>query len=501
MKQIKCLNNFGVALQKPKRFKIFVGGRASTKTTFVADVCLSRIRSGKIWCCAREYLNSIEESVHRTLMDEGQRLEVEGLFEKNNMACHTSGGRAFHRGLARNITSLKGMLAGVDVLWIEEGEAVTENTLRVLTASLRTSALDAERVLEGEIDIEDMEWPEVWITMNRRSREDAISKKFLARAETELQRCGFYEDDVCMVIQANYTDMPKEWWELTGLESERQDDLTNMSAAEYRHKWHGDYLEYVENALIKLEWFEACVDAHVKLGIKPTGARITAFDPASTGEDAKGYSHRKGILFEDVGEIAIGDGNDALDECLDQAKFRGCDLFVWDADGMGALLRKQVGDAFKGTGTKIRAYMGSNSPDNPLRVYEGLFAPEIDAEDPRRKNVKKNKDMFSNKRAQYYTKLAQAMYNTYRAVVKKEYVDPDSLISISSKIKLLDKLRAEICHIPRVPNGAGKIQLMKKEDMKQKLKMNSPNMADTLAMSMEDPASASKPTKIEYKSW
>jgi phage terminase large subunit len=260
-------------------------------------------------------------------------------------------------------------------------------------------------------------------------------------------------------------------------------------------------LESVENALIPLEWFEACIDAHVKLGIKPTGARITAFDPASTGGDAKGYSHRKGILFEDVGEIDLPDGNDACDEAMDQAKFRGCDLFVYDADGMGALLRKQVADAFNGTGTKMRAYMGSNTPDDPLRVYEGLFAPVIDPDDPHRKNVKKNKDMFANKRAQYYVKLAQRMYNTYRAVVKKEYVDPDSLISISSRIKLLDKLRAEICHIPRVPNGAGKVQLMTKVDMKSKLKMASPNMADTLAMSMEDPTSAQKPKKLEFKKW
>lgn len=501
MKQIKCLNKFGPALQKSKRIKIFVGGRASTKTTFVADVCLSRVRAGKIWCCAREYLNSIEESVHRTLLDESERLEVEGIFEKNNQINHTSGGRAFHRGLARNLTSLKGMLAGVDVLWIEEGESVGEETLRVLTASLRTSALEAERVLSGEIAEEDMDWPEIWITMNRRSREDAIAKKFLARAEAELARCGYYEDDMCMIIQANFTDMPKDWWALTGLEKERADDEINMSAAEYRHKWFGDYLEYVENALIKLEWFEACVDAHIKLGIKPTGARITTFDPASTGGDAKGYSQRKGILFTDVGEIDIDDGNDALDDCIEKAERTGCDLFVWDADGMGALLRKQVSDAFNGTGTKIKAYMGSNTPDDPLRVYEGLFAPEIDPDDPRRKNVKKNKDMFFNKRAQYYTKLAQRMYDTYRAVVKKEYVNPDNLISFSSGIKLLNKLRAELCHIPRVPNGAGKIQLMTKNDMKTKLKLASPNMADCVAMSMEDPTAATKPKKIEFKKW
>ncbi|MCP3909305.1 MAG: PBSX family phage terminase large subunit, partial [Oceanicoccus sp.] len=96
-------------------------------------------------------------------------------------------------------------------------------------------------------------------------------------------------------------------------------------------------------------------------------------------------------------------------------------------------------------------------------------------------------DTFYNKRAQYYMKLAQRFYNTYLAVVKGQYIDPETIISISSEIPLLDKLRSEVCRIPRKPNGNGKIQLMSKKEMKDKHDIDSPGMADCLAMGEEIP--------------
>jgi phage terminase large subunit len=94
-----------------------------------------------------------------------------------------------------------------------------------------------------------------------------------------------------------------------------------------------------------------------------------------------------------------------------------------------------------------------------------------------------NKDTFKNKRAQYYWSLRDRFYNTYRAVEKGEYVDPDLMISLSSEIPFLEKLRSEVCRIPKKPNGNGLIQILNKDEMKR-LKIPSPNMADSLMMSM-----------------
>jgi len=59
-------------------------------------------------------------------------------------------------------------------------------------------------------------------------------------------------------------------------------------------------------------------------------------------------------------------------------------------------------------------------------------------------------------------------YNTYLAVEKGKYIDPDNMVSLSSDIECLDQLRAEVCRIPQKPNGNGKIQILSKEEMKKK---------------------------------
>jgi len=495
MSQIKCLDVFGHSIQTPKRVKIFVGGRASTKTTFAADYVLSRLRMGKIWCCSREFQNSLDESVHRTLLDEAERCGWTDEFkESNRKLVHKSGGYAFYKGLERNVTSLKGVLQGLDGIWIEEGETLSGESLRVLTASLRMTALQAERYLSGEKTLQELGMPEIWITMNRRSREDAVAKKYLSRAEPTLEASGFYEDDTIMVTQANYNDMPEKWWLGSGLEQERKDDYENLSRAEYNHKWRGHYLEEVENSIIPPEHFDACIDAHKKLKIEPTGAKIMAFDPSDTGKDSTGYAIRTGIFFYDFGEFNGENGNVDTGEGLRLARQERIDLFVWDGDGIGALLRDTVEQGLDGIKCETRMYRGSETPDQPDYPYEGKWA----------EGTKTNKQMFVNKRAQFYTKLAERMWQTYRAIEMGEYIAPDNIISISSDIKLLDKLRSEVCRIPRKHNNSGKIQLMSKDEMWRKHKIVSPNMADCFAMAMEIPEiSLSKRSTpvVTFDSW
>ena len=89
---------------KPKRIKIIVGGRGSTKSTGIADLAAAQMTMGKLWCCAREHQNSIEESVHRTILEEIERLGIDGFEETKTSINHESGGRTFYRGLSRNIT-------------------------------------------------------------------------------------------------------------------------------------------------------------------------------------------------------------------------------------------------------------------------------------------------------------------------------------------------------------------------------------------------------------
>tara|TARA_R110000803_G_C11966457_1_gene319295 strand:- start:3 stop:1445 length:1443 start_codon:yes stop_codon:yes gene_type:complete len=448
-------------ITKPKRIKIAVGGRGSGKSIGFGDIMLMFADNGQRVCAAREFQNSIDDSVHENLKDAINRMELHG-FDVQAKGIHSgNGGEVFYKGLARNITSIKS-IGNVQKLWIEEGESISENSLKVLTPSIRSSASDKDA-------------PEIWISMNRGSTSDAVAKKYLARAERELAKCGYYEDDLMIVVQINWRDNP---WFPSELEQERSDDQNNLTGAEYRHIWEGEYYDEVENSIIPVEWFDAAIDAHKKLGFKPLGARIVSHDPSDTGRDPKGLCLRHGSVVEQVLEKSDGDVNDGCDWATDFAIDQRADSFNWDCDGLGVSLRRQVGAALDGTQVDYAMFKGSESPENPEDSY---LPVGIEVEQTKSRT---NIQTFRNKRAQYYWILRDRFYATYRAVVKKEYLDPETMISLSSSINNLEQLRAEVCRIPRKHNGNGMIQIMTKQEMWSKHKIPSPNMADALMMSM-----------------
>jgi len=475
----------------PKRIKIIVGGRGSTKSTGVADYVAAQLSNGQLWCCAREHQNSIEESVHRTILDEISRVGLPDFTDTKTSIMHSSGGRAFYRGLSRNITSLKSTLSGIDGLWIEEGEDLTDNTLRVLTASVRLNAEDTQRKIDGE----DVKMPEIIITMNRGSKSGAVAKKWLVRAEKELSRCGYYEDDLIMVVEMNYTDMPIDWFKLSGLEEERVDDYDKLSTAAYEHKWLGRYMDTVDNAIIKPEWFDAAVDAHkierLKKVFTPHGAVIAAHDPSDSGNDAKGFSLRHGSIIKIAKEKATGEIDEGCDWATGLAIQNNADWFVWDGDGMGTGLKRQISDAFEGTKVKYHMFRGSLSgsgQDNAKKIY----MPEDGDSDTKPKTYA---ETFKNNRAQYHIRLADMFYNTYKCVVRGEYIDPDEMISIDSEgVDNLQGLRTEACSVPLKDNPNGLMQMLGKKEMKT-LGIDSPNVFESIMMSLFMPkiVAASKP--------
>ena len=488
---------------KKKRIKIVIGGRGSTKSTGIADKVAVDVMNGQLWCCARETQNSIEESVHRTLLGEIDRLGLQGFEDTKTEIRHTaSGGRTFYRGLSRNITSLKSTLSGIDGLWIEEGEDLSANTLRVLTASVRLNATDTARAIAGE----DVKMPEIIITMNRGARDGAVAKKWLERAEKELNRCGYYEDDLMIVVEMNYTDMPRDWFEMSGLEEERADDYEKESRAFYNHKWGGAYMDEVEGSIIKPEWVEASIDAHklphLENVFTPHGAAVSSFDPFNGGADAGGYTLCHGSIIKRVLEKTTGEIDEVCDWATGEATTDGADWFVWDGDGMGTGLKRQVSLAFDGTRTQYHMFRGSLSgsgQDNATKLY---MESEGDS-DPTKEN-KANKtyaETFKNNRAQYYFLLARRFYNTYKCVIKGHYIDPDEMISLDSEgIEDMVGLKSELCRIPRKSNPGGLLQIMSKDEMKRH-KIDSPNRADAIMMSIFAPDVATKHTPIQFDGW
>lgn len=452
---------------------VLYGGRGSGKSIGVGDIMTYRMDTeGADIYCLREFQGSLSDSVHRVFSDSVTKRLVLPDFEiQKNSIIAPNGAHTVYQGANRNPDSMQSA-QGFKYSWFEEAHRASQDSLdKLLPTILRNKGAQC------------------WFTANPQSSADPFSQRFIVPYFDELMANDYYEDDVHLILRVNWRNNP--WWN-EEQERLRAWDFEHLSRAKYDWIWEGMFNDGVEDALIEPEWFDACIDACDKLGIKPTGARVTAYDPADTGDDENAFASRIGIHFDRIEEIDRPNGNLACDDVCTIANKLNTDLFVWDGDGMGALLRKQIAQNFNGvTRVEARMYRGSEGVDDPDMPYEGSHSEQ----------QKTNRDMFYNKRAQYWVKLATRMEKTYNAVVNGVYTDPDELISISSKIPLLMKLRSEVCGVPRKKNLTGKIALMPKEEMKQKLGKKSPNMGDCLAMAMESPILHKKPASIDFEGW
>lgn len=438
-----------------KRFKIIIGGRGSGKSQTVCDIALmhSQTQALKIGFF-REFQNSIEDSVHSLLCDEIKRLNLDGFNTQNNKITNNFGGEFKFKGLARNAESIKSM-SGFDRFIIEEAQTISAESLTMLTPTLRQKE------------------SEIWMIANPQSSADAFSERFIAPFQHALDTNGYYEDDLHLIIVCNYKDNP---WFPTVLEQERLFDKQYVSTAEYEHIWLGKFNDQVDNSIITTEWFNVAIDAHKKLGFTAAGTKIVAHDPSDLGPDTKGLCLMQGSVVLDMLENKKGDVNEGADWATNYAIENNADEFRWDCDGLGITLKRQIANSLSMTNIQLTMFRGSNTADKPEQIY-------LADESIERSQAKTNKQTFKNKRAQYYFVLRDRFYATYKAIKMGVLSSVESYISISSTISNIPQLRSEVCRIPKKANANGLLQIMSKIEM-QKIKIKSPNLADSLMMCM-----------------
>nr|WP_281181193.1 terminase large subunit [Candidatus Arsenophonus triatominarum] len=180
----------------------------------------------------------------------------------------------------------------------------------------------------------------------------------------------------------------------------------------------------------------------------------------------------------------------AFDEAFDYR----ADDFIYDNIGLGAgTVKTHLRQSNDGNKMVVTGFGAGDSPDYPNEIYvpgNGEYISSTNNDD------RTNRDTFRNKRAQYWVYLADRFYKTWRAVEKREYIDPDELISLSSKIKKLSQLKSELVKQQRKRTAGNRlIQLISKEKMRSK-GIKSPNMADTLMMSFANPIRLKEDTEI-----
>jgi phage terminase large subunit len=469
-------------LTKPQPIKIAIGGRNSGKSIGIGDMLTFKMdtEQADIYCL-REYLDSISDSVHKVFKGSiEKRLLLEGWEIQENRIIAPNGARTTYKGANRNPDAMQSA-QDYKYSWFEEAHRASQSSLdKLLPTILRNPGAQC------------------WFSANPQSSADPFSQRFIVPYLTELDKNGFYEDDLHYIVVVNWRDNP--WWGQDGGEGEalRNWDFEHLSRAKYDWIWEGKFNDTVEDAIIQPEWFDAMVDAHklphLKAMFEPKGARVAAHDPFDDGGDAAGYVLRHDSILLKVKCKTSGEIDECCDWATNQAKSDRADWFVWDGDGMGTGLKRQVSDAFKGTRTDYHMFRGSLSgsgQDNADKIYLEVS----EGRDPIKKTYA---ETFKNNRAQYYIDLATRAYNTYRCVIKGHYVDPDEMISIDSEgVENMASLRAEMCRIPRKINPNGMQQIMSKQDMKAQ-GINSPNVADSAMMSLFKPIVKKLWPKINY---
>lgn len=234
-----------------------------------------------------------------------------------------------------------------------------------------------------------------------------------------------------------------------------------------------NYQASAEGILIPAEWTRAAVDAHIKLGIQPSGQRLGAMDVADEGRDKNGFAARYGFLLQDVKEWS-GKGSDiyaSVVKVFGYCDEFGLDEFRFDEDGLGAGVR---GDA-RVINNLRRAERQGQIIASPFRGSGAVFDPEDEAvPGDNGKPARLNKDFFANAKAQGWWHLRKLFRNTYRALEGQDY-NPDEIISISGDVENLDGLLMELSQPTWSKSPIGKILIDKQPDGTK-----SPNRADSV---------------------
>ncbi|AUR85014.1 terminase large subunit [Vibrio phage 1.067.O._10N.261.52.C9] len=473
---------------KHKKYKCAFGGRAGTKTRMAQDVMIGEINSqGSRVYVLRERMKSLKESIYAGIEQSIKRLKFMGFLPVPSKweIRHKTGG-LFTFGGMQNIIDMKGA-AAYKFFLMEEAARTKQSTIDTLGPTLR-----------------DMPGAELWWLWNPESSQDPMSQEFIVPYQDAIDRDGYYEDDYHLIIKVGKEDNP--WFEYDeSLKQEYEKDFIKMqdgrmSKSRFNHIWCGMFNDDIESSIIIDDWFNACIDAHKKLGIEPKGAKIAAFDPADTGGDAKGYIERQGIVFTCIGEIIAENGNRAMDEACRRAIMFGADVFGYDADGLGATLRDNAAKCFSGKSTHIFAYKGSGAIHNPEAMFKS------DNSNVTIKGDVKNKDVLYNRKAQNIISFAERVYRTYEAVEKGVYHDPETLISFCSesiKPNMLQKIKAEACKIPLKPGDT--IRFYTKDELKKgimlsdgsRIKIPSPNLFDAAKLSFDKDSIITKVEEID----
>jgi len=234
-------------LFQPKRYKIFYGGRGGGKSqNFGLALLVLGMQKKLQILCAREFQNSITDSVHKMLSVLIEENNLESFYKVQQTTITGKNGTEFiFHGLKHNISSIKSF-EGVNYCWVEEGTAVSKHSWDVLIPTIRAKG------------------SEIWISFNPELETDETYQRFVVHPPKD-----------SVVVKLNYTDNPKFPYEL---EQERQACLLRDPDG-YLNIWEGHCKQALEGAVYANELRDLTQNNHItKVPYNPRSLVHTFWD-------------------------------------------------------------------------------------------------------------------------------------------------------------------------------------------------------------------------------
>lgn len=218
-------------LFKPSRYKVLYGGRGGSKSWGIARALLIKGAKDPLRVlCAREFMTSMRDSVHKLLCDQIESLGLSSFYEITQASIKGRNGTEFSFvGLKNNVANVKSY-EGVDICWVEEAQTVSRLSWNVLIPTIRK------------------EKSEIWVSFNPELETDETYQRFVVNPPQD-----------AILIKINWYDNP---WFPDTLKQEK-DALKNRDLEAYNQVWEGLCRQTVDGAIFARELQQAEKDGRL----------------------------------------------------------------------------------------------------------------------------------------------------------------------------------------------------------------------------------------------
>lgn len=428
------------------RNRVLYGGRASSKTWDAAAFAIFLASNYRAkFLCVRQFQARIADSVYAILVSTIDRFGLRDQFKilETSIIHRRTGSEFVFYGLWRSINEIRGM-EGIDICWIEEAHALTEEQWKVLNPTLRN---------EGS---------QFWTIWNPQLSTDFVWKRFVANPPRGT-----------LIRSINYNENPF----LSSTMRELIADAREEDYDEYEHIYLGVPRDDDDDAVIKRSWIMAAIDAHKALGIDVTGFKRIGYDVADGGKDkcAMVYAHGPLASWADLWKAGEHESMKSATRVWNAAGQRDAQV-IYDDIGVGAPVGSNFNilnapDPITGVVTHRIQHRGFNAGGAVYRP-DSMYA----------NTRKSNKDMFANLKAQAWWGVADRFRNTFNAVRNGKMCDPADMIFIDGDMPFLSQLIDELSTPKRDYDNAGRVKVESKKDLAKPNRIGgprpSPNLAD-----------------------